>query len=573
MGRSRIRRHGLGSRIGLRSHAGPLFSTAGGQPRLIFDENGERGLTTAPLALFTGGSSGLTVIAVIKPTDVIQQRFLLMHATGNCTTNFELGVSTGSGGDGNWGLHRGCGDAVVTPNATLVAGQPVIVVTRVATSGTNPNQVTFRVNGVAPVSQQNGGGWLNAGSYSTSSDRLRIGWRDDTGAGANPNSFFQGEVSEILTFDRPLSDVRLSEIEQHLDDKWRAGGFVPGTVGQLGATATQSGATIAWTAADGRGSTITGYDVTVSAGSTTVATCALRGLPPTTSCTVGGLSASTTYAVSVSATNSFGMGAVTASAFATQAPPPPPVLPDAAGAPLPRGLDELVARPVPTSSPPPPATTEAPTPTSTPVPSVPADNQAPPATPSPLPVQPAPPGAGFIEAELDGTPVGVELLQVATDQWAVSGAGFRLDLRLQGIGSGGGGDADGAGVITLQTGGDVVTSGEGFLPGSLVDVWLFSEPRLLARLSVDGTGRFEGLLPVPGDLDVGEHTLQVNGLTTVGLRRSLSLGVLVTQATAPLAAPELPSTGWTPGAAVAWAGLLAVLGLVVLAGRRAARRP
>ena len=41
----------------------------------------------------------------------------------------------------------------------------------------------------------------------------------------------------------------------------------------------------------------------------------------------------------------------------------------------------------------------------------------------------------------------------------------------------------------------------------------------------DATGSFKGNVPVPKDLELGHHTLQVNAFTASGAVRSLSLGV------------------------------------------------
>jgi outer membrane protein OmpA-like peptidoglycan-associated protein len=91
--------------------------------------------------------------------------------------------------------------------------------------------------------------------------------------------------------------------------------------------------------------------------------------------------------------------------------------------------------------------------------------------------------------------------------------------------------ADGA--LILEQNGTTFTVGTGFDPQSFVYVWLFSEPRLLGTLTVDANGAFRGTVPLPADVPVGRHTLQVNGLTPEGKVRSLSLGVQVNPANSP----------------------------------------
>jgi hypothetical protein len=82
-------------------------------------------------------------------------------------------------------------------------------------------------------------------------------------------------------------------------------------------------------------------------------------------------------------------------------------------------------------------------------------------------------------------------------------------------------------VLRLQPDGRIRTEGEGFEPGSLVGVWMFSEPTLLGHLFVDEEGRFGGELPVPSDVGVGRHTLQVTGIDRQQVRRAAALGVIV----------------------------------------------
>ena len=73
----------------------------------------------------------------------------------------------------------------------------------------------------------------------------------------------------------------------------------------------------------------------------------------------------------------------------------------------------------------------------------------------------------------------------------------------------------------------VSVNGGGFLPGSSVAVWLFSSPILLGNIEVQSDGDFAGVLPVPGNVDVGLHTLQITGRTADLSLRSISVGVLV----------------------------------------------
>lgn len=105
------------------------------------------------------------------------------------------------------------------------------------------------------------------------------------------------------------------------------------------------------------------------------------------------------------------------------------------------------------------------------------------------------------------------------------------------------------GVLILQSERDVHTSGSGFQPESLVD--LYVDPpvvapklsatatwlqRLVARASngtyvgtvkVDAAGSFSGVATLPADIAVGDHVLQAVGFSPSGQTRALNLGVRI----------------------------------------------
>lgn len=86
------------------------------------------------------------------------------------------------------------------------------------------------------------------------------------------------------------------------------------------------------------------------------------------------------------------------------------------------------------------------------------------------------------------------------------------------------------GTLLLQRGNQAVFSGNGFAPNSEVAIWLFSTPKFIGTVSTDSEGKFEGQVDIPKNLDLGEHTLQLNGTTASGETRSLAVGVEVEQA-------------------------------------------
>lgn len=77
-------------------------------------------------------------------------------------------------------------------------------------------------------------------------------------------------------------------------------------------------------------------------------------------------------------------------------------------------------------------------------------------------------------------------------------------------------------------------AGDGFAPDSIVEVWLFSEPQLLALLRADATGLIDGGVPLDGwstgtPIPEGRHTLQIGGVTADGELLGVSLGVTVVE--------------------------------------------
>ena len=82
---------------------------------------------------------------------------------------------------------------------------------------------------------------------------------------------------------------------------------------------------------------------------------------------------------------------------------------------------------------------------------------------------------------------------------------------------------DGRLIVTEDA--SIEVSGEGFEPGSRVEVWLFSEPQLLGVTEVASDGKFSGSFGLPAGVEVGTHTLQAEGRAADGSDRTLNLGV------------------------------------------------
>lgn len=163
-----------------------------------------------------------------------------------------------------------------------------------------------------------------------------------------------------------------------------------------------------------------------------------------------------------------------------------------AATPPPAGSDLTVS--VPTASP---------TPTPTPVPTTPITvvppAQAPPAVTPPAPAAPAAGSSGRAAAAGGGT--------------ASPAAGGAASTPDAGLGTAPSTTANRATTDRLHyaLGDSVTVSMRGFTPGEQVQVALFSEPRLIATVPAGADGAFSHTFPLPDDLLVGSHTIQLTG--------------------------------------------------------------
>jgi len=81
--------------------------------------------------------------------------------------------------------------------------------------------------------------------------------------------------------------------------------------------------------------------------------------------------------------------------------------------------------------------------------------------------------------------------------------------------------------LDVKAGSSMQTQGSGFLPDSPVSVYIFSTPILLGTFTVDSTGKFNGSLPIPAGLDLGQHHIQVNGYSPDSQVRSATLPITI----------------------------------------------
>jgi hypothetical protein len=176
------------------------------------------------LQLFTTNDSALTVFAVMSPAGLPgNQQFLMNHAPGVGGDSFELGPDAGQvQSPGAWGIHRGGSQATSTSPDTLTAGSFDIMTAEVNSVGLGGSNVAFFRNGEYQPNAS--GGWLSPGDYETGSDPLAIGARvDNKGQGFDeltPDSFFNGQLSELIVFRDRLSTADRQGVEEFLGGKY-----------------------------------------------------------------------------------------------------------------------------------------------------------------------------------------------------------------------------------------------------------------------------------------------------------------------------------------------------------------
>ena len=142
-------------------------------------------------------------------------------------------------------------------------------------------------------------------------------------------------------------------------------------------------------------------------------------------------------------------------------------------------------------------------------------------------------------------------------------------------------EIDTTGRVVIEQTGTMRVTGEGFAPNTKVKVWIFSEPTEAAEVLSDDDGRVDAVVEMPAELALGQHTVQLNGVTPRGDVRSINVGVMLVPSTVTDGAdtPEVISadidTNDGSGIGTALTALAAVAALIGLAvaALAVARRP
>ena len=167
----------------------------------------------------------------------------------------------------------------------------------------------------------------------------------------------------------------------------------------------------------------------------------------------------------------------------------------------------------------------APTPTPTPTPTAtPTPKPIPPIVPVPVVTPPAPGSSTITDG---GTPVPTTLVpNQTTDGLALTAPDFKLNVSAADV-TGAPAPLNQDAQLQLEAGQYVKTNGSGFKPNSEVHIYIFSTPILLGILQTDSNGNFVGNLPLPAGLEVGTHTIQLDGYTSNNEIRSANIPAIL----------------------------------------------
>ena len=118
---------------------------------------------------------------------------------------------------------------------------------------------------------------------------------------------------------------------------------------------------------------------------------------------------------------------------------------------------------------------------------------------------------------------------------------------------------------SVVAGGEITVSGQGFLPGEQVQVWLHSDPELLAVVVADSLGKVNTAVTIPTTTPAGTHHLELTGVASA-LRLVSPTFTVIAAAVTPATTAATPATTTTGTLPVTGAASLALIvtGLALL---------
>jgi len=88
-------------------------------------------------------------------------------------------------------------------------------------------------------------------------------------------------------------------------------------------------------------------------------------------------------------------------------------------------------------------------------------------------------------------------------------------------------DLDENGLLRLASQDQIVVEAQGYEPGNIVDVWMYSTPTRLGQLTVNASGAITGTFALPDSLSLGDHAVVLDGQNNQGQDVILGIGVSV----------------------------------------------
>ncbi len=159
----------------------------------------------------------------------------------------------------------------------------------------------------------------------------------------------------------------------------------------------------------------------------------------------------------------------------------------------------------------------------------------------------------------NGVPVEVTVTVLPTENGLmITGPDFSAEISTVDV-DGSPLSVDDQGRVVLQSGTVLNVKVSGFAPNSVITLWLFSSPVSLGEFTVDANGELDVSVVIPESVTLGDHTVQLNGVSANGELRTMNVSVIVTEEGNALQNNLMPA-------------VLAAMAAVVLAGLVIARR-
>ncbi|MDH6532624.1 hypothetical protein M2119_000861 [Aurantimicrobium minutum] len=163
---------------------------------------------------------------------------------------------------------------------------------------------------------------------------------------------------------------------------------------------------------------------------------------------------------------------------------------------------------------------------------------------------------------IDGTATTTQITTLPSGAQQISlSAGASVSLDAVSEKTGKSVSASSSGVMQISHGDSLVIQAIGLQPGSEIEVWLFSTPKLLGTVIVGPDGTASGEFAIPAGLHVGSHTAQIDGIDSTGTEVSVNTALQISEqkASSTVETAGSQSSGTSTITMVVWIGAGALL--------------